>query len=220
MGPIGAVRVGRIGGEFVVNPTYAQIKESDLDLVVSGTRAAIMMVEAGAKHPDRGRDGRGDHVRPPRAPAGHRPAGAAPRAGRQDEAHPVPSSPAPTRCSTSLDAVEGRQALGRVRRRDHQPRRQARRDRRDRRGQGPGRQGHRPLVHARQARPAHRRRAAPRHHREGRREGAFGGRRRRSSSSWPATRSLVGHNVGFDMGFLEARWPTHAHRARAAISTP
>ena len=47
-GPIGAVRVGRIGGEFVVNPTYAQLKESDLDLVVSGTRDAIMMVEAGA----------------------------------------------------------------------------------------------------------------------------------------------------------------------------
>ncbi|MCY7420083.1 MAG: polyribonucleotide nucleotidyltransferase, partial [Chloroflexi bacterium] len=47
-GPIGAVRVGRIGGEFVVNPTHAQLKESDLDLVVSGTRDAIMMVEAGA----------------------------------------------------------------------------------------------------------------------------------------------------------------------------
>src|SRR4051794_39694506 len=47
-GPVGAVRVGRIGGEFVVNPTYAQLKESDLDLVVSGTRDAIMMVEAGA----------------------------------------------------------------------------------------------------------------------------------------------------------------------------
>ena len=48
LGPIGAVRVGRIGGEFVVNPTFAQLKESDLDLVVSGTRTAIMMVEAGA----------------------------------------------------------------------------------------------------------------------------------------------------------------------------
>src|SRR5512147_301073 len=31
-GPVGAVRVGRIGGEFVINPTYAQIEESDLDL--------------------------------------------------------------------------------------------------------------------------------------------------------------------------------------------
>ena len=48
-GPIGAVRVGRIGGELVVNPTIPQLEESELDLVVSGTREAIMMVEAGAK---------------------------------------------------------------------------------------------------------------------------------------------------------------------------
>src|SRR5262245_3692325 len=49
LGPIGAVRVGRIDGEFVVNPTYSQLEQSELDLVVSGTRDAIMMVEAGAK---------------------------------------------------------------------------------------------------------------------------------------------------------------------------
>ena len=49
LGPIGAVRVGRIDGEFVVNPTYSQLEDSELDLVVSGTRDAIMMVEAGAK---------------------------------------------------------------------------------------------------------------------------------------------------------------------------
>ena len=48
-GPIGAVRVGRIDGEFVVNPTVSQLAESELDLIVSGTREAIMMVEAGAK---------------------------------------------------------------------------------------------------------------------------------------------------------------------------
>ena len=48
-GPVGAVRIGRIGGEFVVNPTYSQLAESELDLIVSGTRDAIMMVEAGAK---------------------------------------------------------------------------------------------------------------------------------------------------------------------------
>ena len=48
-GPVGAVRVGRINGEFVVNPTFSQVEESELDLVVSGTRDAIMMVEAGAK---------------------------------------------------------------------------------------------------------------------------------------------------------------------------
>jgi DNA polymerase III epsilon subunit family exonuclease len=48
LGPIGAVRIGRIDGEFVVNPTYSQLEKSDLDLVVSGTRDAIMMVEAGS----------------------------------------------------------------------------------------------------------------------------------------------------------------------------
>jgi len=48
LGPIGAVRIGRIDGEFVVNPTMADLEKSDIDLVVSGTRDAIMMVEAGA----------------------------------------------------------------------------------------------------------------------------------------------------------------------------
>jgi polyribonucleotide nucleotidyltransferase len=47
-GPVGAVRVGRIDGEFVINPTNSDLKRSELDLIVSGTRDAIMMVEAGA----------------------------------------------------------------------------------------------------------------------------------------------------------------------------
>ena len=47
-GPIASVRVGRIDGEFVVNPTFSQMKDSELDLIVAGTRDAIMMVEAGA----------------------------------------------------------------------------------------------------------------------------------------------------------------------------
>jgi DNA polymerase III epsilon subunit family exonuclease len=49
LGPVGAVRIGRIGGEFIINPTNSQLVDSELDLVVSGTRDAIMMVEAGAK---------------------------------------------------------------------------------------------------------------------------------------------------------------------------
>jgi DNA polymerase III epsilon subunit family exonuclease len=48
-GPIAAIRVGRVGGEFVINPTIPELEESELDLVVSGTRDAIMMVEAGAR---------------------------------------------------------------------------------------------------------------------------------------------------------------------------
>ena len=49
LGPIGAVRVGRVGGQLVANPTYKQIEESDLDLVIAGTRDAVMMAEASAK---------------------------------------------------------------------------------------------------------------------------------------------------------------------------
>jgi len=47
-GPVGAVRIGRIGEEFIVNPTYTQLEESDLDLRLAGTKEAILMVECGA----------------------------------------------------------------------------------------------------------------------------------------------------------------------------
>lgn len=47
-GPVGAVRVGRIDGEFIANPTYEELSQSDLDLRVAGTREAILMVECGA----------------------------------------------------------------------------------------------------------------------------------------------------------------------------
>ncbi len=48
-GPIGAVRVGRLDGQFIVNPTFAELERSDLDLRLAGTREAILMVECGAK---------------------------------------------------------------------------------------------------------------------------------------------------------------------------
>ena len=47
--PIAASRVGMIDGEFVLNPTYEQMKESSLDLVVAGTRDAVLMIESEAK---------------------------------------------------------------------------------------------------------------------------------------------------------------------------
>ena len=47
-GPTGSVRVGRVNGEFVINPDLAQREESDINLTVAGTEEAIMMVEAGA----------------------------------------------------------------------------------------------------------------------------------------------------------------------------
>jgi polyribonucleotide nucleotidyltransferase len=48
-GPIGGVRVGRIQDEWIINPTFTETDEGDMDLVVAGTADAIMMVEAGIK---------------------------------------------------------------------------------------------------------------------------------------------------------------------------
>lgn len=47
-GPTGSVKVGRVDGELIINPTYEQRMKSDIDLAVAGTKEAIMMVEAGA----------------------------------------------------------------------------------------------------------------------------------------------------------------------------
>jgi polyribonucleotide nucleotidyltransferase len=47
-GPMAAVRVGLVGDDFIINPTYREIADGDLDLVVAGTEAGIIMVEAGA----------------------------------------------------------------------------------------------------------------------------------------------------------------------------
>ena len=48
-GPVAAVKVGRVNGEFIINPTVEQMEMSDIDLTVAGTKDAINMVEAGAK---------------------------------------------------------------------------------------------------------------------------------------------------------------------------
>ena len=48
LGPLGAVRVARIDGQWLANPTFEQMEVSNLDLVVAGTESSIMMVEAGA----------------------------------------------------------------------------------------------------------------------------------------------------------------------------
>src|SRR5687768_11093901 len=47
-GPIGACRVGYVGGQYVLNPTMSQLKESKLNLVVAGTEQGVMMVESEA----------------------------------------------------------------------------------------------------------------------------------------------------------------------------
>ena len=48
-GPIAGVKVGRVNGEFIINPTPEQLEVSDIDLTVAGTKYAINMVEAGAR---------------------------------------------------------------------------------------------------------------------------------------------------------------------------
>lgn len=47
-GPMAAVRVGLLGDDFIINPTYREIEEGDLDLVVAGSPDGVIMVEAGA----------------------------------------------------------------------------------------------------------------------------------------------------------------------------
>ncbi len=49
LGPIGAVRVGLIGGAFIANPTYTEMRESLVNIMVVGTAEAIVMIESGAK---------------------------------------------------------------------------------------------------------------------------------------------------------------------------
>jgi polyribonucleotide nucleotidyltransferase len=48
-GPVAAVKVGRVNGEFIIDPTASELEESDIDLTVAGTMDAINMVEAGSK---------------------------------------------------------------------------------------------------------------------------------------------------------------------------
>ncbi len=48
-GPIAGVKVGRVNGEFIINPTVEEMEQSDIELTVAGTKKAINMVESGAK---------------------------------------------------------------------------------------------------------------------------------------------------------------------------
>ncbi|HTZ97425.1 MAG TPA: polyribonucleotide nucleotidyltransferase [Terriglobales bacterium] len=49
LGPIGAVRVGLVGGQFIANPTYSEMRDSLLNIMVVGTAEGIVMIESGAK---------------------------------------------------------------------------------------------------------------------------------------------------------------------------
>ena len=48
-GPVAAVRVGRVDGEFIINPSAVQLEQSDMNIVVAGSREAVVMVEGGAE---------------------------------------------------------------------------------------------------------------------------------------------------------------------------
>ena len=48
-GPVGAVRVGRVEGTFIINPTYVEMRASDINITVVGTKDGIVMIESGAK---------------------------------------------------------------------------------------------------------------------------------------------------------------------------
>ena len=47
-GPVAAVRVGRVNGEFIINPSTSQLAQSDMNIIVAATREAVVMVEGGA----------------------------------------------------------------------------------------------------------------------------------------------------------------------------
>lgn len=49
LGPIAGVRVGRVDGKFIINPDRENLEKSDIDLIVAGSREAVMMVEGGGK---------------------------------------------------------------------------------------------------------------------------------------------------------------------------
>ena len=202
-GPVGAVRVGRIDGEFVVNPTYSQLADSELDLIVSGTRDAIMMVEAGAKLLP-------EDVMAEAILFGHR--ALQPLIDIQEELQKAAGKPKSTpflEASTGsvLDftkaVADGAEFVDR-RCRDDGDRPEDGRSRRDRRGQGQGRQGRRPLVDPGQPGPADPRPPDARHHRRRRQEGAEAAEAAKQALAFVGDALIVGHSVGFDLGFIEA----------------
>ncbi|MFH1857050.1 MAG: polyribonucleotide nucleotidyltransferase [Candidatus Omnitrophota bacterium] len=52
-GPIGAIKIGRINGDFIINPSYSDLEESELELVVVGNKNDVVMIESGSKEVSR-----------------------------------------------------------------------------------------------------------------------------------------------------------------------
>ena len=187
-GPVASVRVGRIDGEFVVNPTYSQLAESELDLIVAGTRDAIMMVEAGANLLP-------EDVMAEAILFGHR--SLQPLIDLQEELQKAVGKPKRIPYIEPSTGLRPRVRLGdrrqararRHRRRDDRHRPEDVRPRRGRGRQDQGHEGRRPLVDVREPRPADRRQPDARHHRQGRQGRAEPeGRGRPAARSSSATR--------------------------------
>ena len=90
-GPIAGVRVGRVDGKFVANPTLAQRAEADLDVVLAASRDAIVMVEGGGKEVPEADMVDALALRPRRGAAAPRRAG--PAAPRPSASRSAPSRP-------------------------------------------------------------------------------------------------------------------------------
>ena len=63
-GPLASVRIGDVDGEFIPFPTQDDLEYSDLDLIVSGTKDAVLMIEGFAREMPEDDDGRSDRCRP------------------------------------------------------------------------------------------------------------------------------------------------------------
>src|SRR5918996_2599059 len=66
--PVGAVRIGKVEGNFKINPTEEEQLAGDLDLIVAGSEEAILMVEAGSQKSPEGEDLRAPDIHPPEKP--------------------------------------------------------------------------------------------------------------------------------------------------------
>ena len=109
LGPIGAARVGFIGGEFVLNPMLDEMANSDLDLVIAGTHDAVMMVESEAKELPEKQMLEAVMFGHQRLPAGHPGDHQARREGRQG-AVGYPAPPTRTKYADKVKDRRGRSA--------------------------------------------------------------------------------------------------------------
>ena len=107
---VGAVRIGKLDGDFVVNPAEEDHEELDLDLIVAGTDEAILMVEAGANGVTEAGDPRRPRHRPRRDQEARRRDGGAAAEGRQGEDRGRGARRSTRACSSEIRSSHG-QAL-------------------------------------------------------------------------------------------------------------